>query len=103
MENAGTLPDDSAKRTLAAWVSKAVIPTSEQQVLARAEALCRAASEKTIGRVTRARVLNAWRQRRGWVIACLGRTPRIDLLGLPHISREELYYLDALLHEDQTL
>ncbi len=79
-----------------------MIPSPEQQLLARAEAMCRAASEKRIGPVTLSRVRNAWRKRRDWVIACLGRTPRIDPLGLPHISREELYYLDALLREDQT-
>lgn len=78
-----------------------MIPTPEQQVVARAQAACRAASEKTVGRATLVRVRNAWRKRRGWVIACLGRTPRIDPLGLPHITREELYYLDALLREDQ--
>lgn len=79
-----------------------MLPSPEQRLLARAEALCRTESEKTIGRPTIARVLNAWRKRRHWVIACLGRTPRVDLLGLPHITREELYYLDALLQEDQT-
>ncbi len=82
-------------------VMNELIPSPERQLLARAEAACRAASEKTIGRVTIARVLNAWRKRRRWVIACLGRTPRVDVLGLPHITREELYYLDALINDDQ--
>ncbi len=79
-----------------------MIPNPEQRLLAKAEALCRAASEKTIRPATLTRVRNAWRKRRAWVIACLGRTPRIDWLGLPHITREELYYLDALLQEDET-
>ncbi len=79
-----------------------MIPTPEQQLLARAEALCRAAGEKKIAPATLTRVRNAWRRRRAWVIACLGRTPRIDPLGLPDITREEMYYLDALLQEDHT-
>lgn len=79
-----------------------MIPSPEQQLLARAEAACRAASEKRIGPATLARVSNAWRKRRAWFIACLGRTPRIDPLGLPNITREEMYYLDALLQEDHT-
>ncbi|MDQ3932411.1 MAG: hypothetical protein M3252_06205 [Actinomycetota bacterium] len=79
-----------------------MIPTPEQQLLARAEAACRAASERTIERDALGRVLRAWRKRRDWFVACLGRTPRVDPLGLPHITREELYYLDALLHQDRT-
>lgn len=81
-----------------------MVPTPEQQLVARAEALCRATSETTIARVTRARVLNAWRKRRDWVIACLGRTPRLahHHVGLPNITAEELYYLDALLREEQS-
>ncbi len=74
-----------------------MIPSPEEQLLARAEAMCRAESEKTIRRDTIARVLGAWRKRRHWIVACLGRTPRVDPLGLPHLTREELYYLDALL------